>query len=98
MNITSSIDENVTAMLKNNTNVNGVRTLEITLRIVATVASEVTCSGTIGGAVSIEFSISGTPVCVCMGPFSCNVDSMLGGEEHPSKRIMYNDTCTFVSV
>ena len=59
MNKTSSIDGNVTATLTNNTNVNGVHILETRLRIVANVASEVTCSGNNGGTDSIEFSISG---------------------------------------
>ena len=50
-----------TATLTKNTDVNGERILESTLRITAVVASMVTCMrGTDGGSESIELSISGT--------------------------------------
>jgi hypothetical protein len=50
-----------TATLTNNADVNGVLTLESTLRITAVVASTVTCTSSVdGGTQSIEFSISGT--------------------------------------
>ena len=48
-----------TAIVTNNTNVNGERILESTLRITATVASTVTCRDPNGGPASIEFTVSG---------------------------------------
>ena len=59
-----------TATLTTNTMENGVRVLESTLRITATVASTVICSGTIGDSASIEFSISGT---LCTYMYNVNV-------------------------
>ena len=53
-----------TATLTNNTNVNGELILQSTLRIIATVASMVTCSDINGGTESIEFSISGIHTCL----------------------------------
>ena len=49
-----------TATLTRNTMDNGEQVLVSTLRITATVASTVTCSGTNGVTLSIGFSISGT--------------------------------------
>ena len=49
-----------TATLTNNTLDNGVRVLESMLRITAVEASTVTCRGTSGDTLSIEFSILGT--------------------------------------
>ena len=56
----SMINENVTAILTNNTIVDGVRLLVSTLSIVAVQASMVTCHVTSRTSVSTEFSISGT--------------------------------------
>ena len=49
-----------TARLTTNTLDNGVRVLVSTLRITAAEASTVTCEGTNGVTLSIEFSVSGT--------------------------------------
>ena len=62
VDVPSRINEMITATarLTNSILDNGVRVLESTLRITATVASMVTCSGTNGVSASIGFSISGT--------------------------------------
>ena len=49
-----------TARLTRNTLDNGVRVLVSTLRITAAEASTVTCEGTNGVTLSVEFSVSGT--------------------------------------
>ena len=58
-NRTSMINGNVTAILTRNTNDNGVLMVESTLRIVATVPSQVTCGVTNRVDVSSTFSVSG---------------------------------------
>jgi hypothetical protein len=62
VDVTRMIDGKITATarLTRNTNDNGVRVLESTLRITADVASVVTCMSANGGTESIEFSVSGT--------------------------------------
>ena len=62
VDVPSRIDGKITAnaTLINNTLDNGDRILVSTLRIIATVASTVTCRGTSGDVLSIGFSISGT--------------------------------------
>ena len=58
----TGMDGNITAtaIVTNNTNVNGELILESTLRITAVVASIVTCRDLNRGPASIEFTISGT--------------------------------------
>ena len=56
---TSMINGNVTAILTRNVNDSGVLMVESTLRIVATVPSEVTCGVTNRQDVSSTFSVSG---------------------------------------
>ena len=58
-NRTSMIDENVTAILTRNANDSGVLMVESTLRIVATVPSQVTCGVTNRQPVISRFSVSG---------------------------------------
>ena len=72
-NRTSMIDGNVTALaiLARNTNDNGVLMVESTLRIVATVPSEVTCGVTNREDVSSSFSISGNKLIIII---LCTVD------------------------
>ena len=72
-NRTSMIDGNVTALaiLARNTNDNGVLMVESTLRIVATVSSEVTCGVTNREDVSSSFSISGNKLIIII---LCTVD------------------------
>ena len=62
VDVPSMINGRTTAIarLTNNTLNNEVRVLVSTLRINATMASTVTCSGTRGDPASIGFSISGT--------------------------------------
>ena len=58
-NRTSMINGNVTAILTRNANASGVLMVESTLRIVATVRSEVMCGVTNRDDVSSTFSVSG---------------------------------------
>ena len=63
-NRTSMINENVTAILTRNANDNGVLMVESTLRIVATVPSQVTCGVTDRDDVSSTFSVSGNKLII----------------------------------
>ena len=61
------INGNVTAILTNNTIINGVRLLVSTLHIVAVQASMLTCRVTNRAPVSVGFSISGMYIVINIG-------------------------------
>ena len=63
-NRTSMIDGNVTAILTRNANDSGVLMVESTLRIVATVPSQVTCGVTDRDDMSSTFSVSGNKLII----------------------------------
>ena len=62
MNVSSMINGNVTAIVTNNANIDGVPTLISELRIVADQASTVICTVQNGSEASKEFYITGTCV------------------------------------
>ena len=63
-NRTSMINENVIAILTRNTDDNGVLVVESTLRIIATMPSQVTCGVTNRDDVSSTFSVSGNKIII----------------------------------
>ena len=68
LEISTNMDGSITATatVTNNTNVNGERILESTLRITAIEPSVVTCSGISGDPASIKFTLSGKYICDCL--------------------------------